>query len=128
GLGGEVDPHEEQSRVVVAELLAVLDVAAGHEQVARHGVHDALLVGAEQGEDVLVGRGPGSGGLLAHAGKGPIRRRPADGPFRYADRVRMCSTSRVLGGVSGSSPSLAAIRTCASRAARTASGQPGCST
>jgi hypothetical protein len=72
----EVDAHEEQSRVVVAELLAVLDVAAGHEQIARHGVHDALPVRTEKGEDVLIGRGLGAGGLLVHAGQVPTR---ADG-------------------------------------------------
>ena len=40
----------------------------------------------------------------------------------------MRSTSRVRGGASGSSPSAVASRTCASRAARTASGQPWWST
>ena len=53
GLGGEVHPHEEQPGVLVAELLAVHDVAAGHEEVAGDRVHDALLVGARQREDVL---------------------------------------------------------------------------
>ena len=129
GLRREVDPHEEQAGVVVAELLAVLDVAAGHEQIAGHGVHDALLVGAGQGEDVLVGRAAAArADCSAHAGTGVRTRGRASGrTVRYADRVMMRSTSSVRGGASGSSPSLAASRTCASRAARTASGQPWCS-
>ena len=114
-LGGEVHPHEEQAGVPVAELLAVLDVAAGHEQIARHGVHDALLVRAGKGEDVLVGHGES---------RVPQPLGPSDGPARSRhDR----STSRVRGGASGSSASATASRTWASRAARTASGQPWCS-
>jgi hypothetical protein len=54
--GGEVHPHEEQPRGVlalhVAELLRIDDVAAGLEQQARDGVDDAGLVAAGQGEDV----------------------------------------------------------------------------
>ena len=61
--GGEVHPHEEQPRGVfalhVAELLRVDDVAAGLEQQARHGVDDAGLVAAGQGEDEFFGAGHG---------------------------------------------------------------------
>jgi hypothetical protein len=55
----EVHAHEEQARGVVAfevaELLRIDDVAAGLVQQARDGVHDALGIGAGQGQDKLVG-------------------------------------------------------------------------
>ena len=57
-LVGEVDAHEEDGLVRVAELLAVEDVAAALRNGPRNGVDDAAPVGARQGQDQLsVGHG-----------------------------------------------------------------------
>ena len=53
-LVGEVDAHEEDGLVRVAELLAVEDVAAALGDGPRHGVDDAAPVGAGQGQDELA--------------------------------------------------------------------------
>ena len=58
GFVGEVDAHEEDAFVGIAELLAVEDVAAAVGDGARHGKHDSATVGAGQGQDQLA---------LAHA-------------------------------------------------------------
>ena len=59
----ERDPHEEPALELVAELLALHDVAAVADEEAGDRVHDAGPVRAGQREDVVAGRGlrPGWG-------------------------------------------------------------------
>jgi hypothetical protein len=54
-LVGEVDAHEEDALVGVAELLAVDDVAAAVGDDARHRVDDPAPVRAREGQDQLIG-------------------------------------------------------------------------
>ena len=51
--GVDLDAHEEGTRVGVAELLRLDDVAAGLADHAGHGVHDAGAVRAGQGHNKL---------------------------------------------------------------------------
>ena len=51
--GVDLDAHEEGTRVGVAELLGLDDVAAGLADHAGHGVHDAGAVRAGQGHNKL---------------------------------------------------------------------------
>ncbi len=58
----EVDPHEEPTRVGVAVLLALQDVAAVLHQETRDRVHDPRPVGAREHQDeVARGGRPGDG-------------------------------------------------------------------
>ena len=51
--GVDLDAHEEGTRVGVAELLGLDDVAAGPTNHAGHGVHDAGAIRAGQGHNKL---------------------------------------------------------------------------
>ena len=51
--GVDLDAHEEGTRVGVAELLRLDDVAAGLADHAGHGVHDAGAVRTGQGHNKL---------------------------------------------------------------------------
>ncbi len=96
----EVDPHEELAGAVVAELLAVDDVAAPLGQQARDGVDDADLVAADQRQHIVRHDAGPSRSATRIAGSVAVSGPSPRGTTNWPRTSRTCHA----GGMSPSTP------------------------
>ena len=104
--GVDLDAHEEGTRVGVAELLGLDDVAAGPTNHAGHGVHDTGAVRAGQGHNKLRVFSHGSQSSQVHTherGRGTVcgRRHGVAGWGCCWARLRWCVVAVGVAGWAG---------------------------